>query len=69
MNIDFAFEIRQAVKIKALNVIGIVVGFYYGETGTQYQVSYFLNGEKKVIYLYEDELSGQIENAKIGFTT
>lgn len=56
MQINFVYEIRDIIRIKGLNVEGIIVGYYYGETGPQYQVSYFLNGEVCLKYLYPEQI-------------
>lgn len=68
-HIDFKYGIKDEVTIKALKVRGMVVGLYYGETGNQYQVSYFLNGEKKTIYLYEEDLIKFSADTHMGFKT
>ena len=56
MVVDYKFDLKQDVKIKGLNVEGRIVGYYYGETGIQYQVAYFVRGEKKTTYLYPEDL-------------
>lgn len=57
MNINFRYNIRDKVLLHDLNIVGTVVGYYYGDTGKQYQVSYFINGEKRVSYFFEEDLS------------
>lgn len=67
MKLDFEYEIKSQIKIKSINLSGTVVGYYYSETGKRHQISYFKDGEKRVIYLYPEEVerNGRIEN--IGF--
>lgn len=67
MNIQFEHELKSKVKIKALDVEGLVVGYFYGENGKQFQVSYFLSGERKVLYLYPEEISKATGTEKLGF--
>ena len=52
----FKYDIGEIVAIKALNCTGLVVGHYFGRTGTQYEVAYFVAGEHQTTYLYEQEL-------------
>jgi len=54
--IKFIYDLKQEVQIKGLDTKGIVVGYYCGETGAQYQVAYFLNGDRTIIYLYPEEI-------------
>ena len=54
--ISFKYELKESVKIKNINTKAMVIGYYYGENGIQYQVVYFINGERKVIYIYEEEI-------------
>ena len=67
--VQFKYNLKSTVIIKSINTIGTVVGCYVGDSGTQYQVAYFLNGERKVTYLYSEELSSKVEKAKLGFNT
>jgi hypothetical protein len=50
------YDLKSQVKIKSLNVAGLIIGFYYGETGFQYQVAYFVNGDRRTAYLYPEEI-------------
>jgi len=65
--IIFEYDIKTKVEIKTIKTEGIIVGYYCGETGVQYQVSYFINGEKKVAYLYPEEIVGIKEENELGF--
>ena len=50
-------NLHDRVRITELETNGIVVGIYISETGTQYQVRYFYNGDAKTVYFYADELT------------
>lgn len=54
--LDIKFELKAKVKIIELDRIGVVIGQYNSDTGIQYQVRYFYEGEVKTVYFYEDEL-------------
>jgi hypothetical protein len=69
MNIEFKYELKKLVLISAINVLGFIIGYYYGETGKQYQVTYFHNGEKKTLYLFEEELEEPTGSESMGFKT
>jgi len=69
MEIKTDYEIGQEIKIKAINTIGRITAFYYGETGLQYQVAYFIDGERKSLYLYPSELSNTTGTENLGFRT
>ena len=67
VTVEFEYAMRSEVRIKNLDTKGIVVGFYIGDNGIQYQVAYFLNGERKVQYLYLEELGPVESGTKVGF--
>lgn len=67
ISINFEYKIKGSIKIKSLNTIGIIVGYYVGDTGIQYQVAYFLNGERKSIYLYSEEIEEADSGTMVGF--
>ena len=50
-------KLHDRVLISELETLGVVIGIYISETGTQYQVRYFYNGDAKTVYFYENELS------------
>jgi len=50
------FSIKDRVKIIPLESIGRVLAVYISETGIQYSVRYFYNGEAKTVYFFRDEL-------------
>ena len=56
IKIEFVFNIGDRVKIKEISRIGRVVSLYYAETGDQYEVAYFNEGESKHCYFYSFEL-------------
>ena len=66
MNIEFEYNLKDEVRINALNVKGLVVGFYYGETGIQYQIAYWSSGTRKTQYVYKEEL-GEPSDSTLGF--
>lgn len=53
---QFDFEIQGKVKIIPLNIIGVVVSLWIGNSGIQYEVRYFDNAEARTVYFYSDEL-------------
>lgn len=66
--IKFELEIQDVVLIIALETTAIVVGYYYGETGIQYQVAYWYEGSRNTAYMYKEELGTTSKKAKgIGF--
>jgi hypothetical protein len=54
--IDFKYNIKDNIKIKSINMLGLVVGYFYGESGIQYQVAYFADNERKTSYVYPEEI-------------
>ena len=54
----FKFSIGQNVKLKKLGGDGRIMALQYEgvETGNEYKVRYFNNGEEKFIWFFEDEL-------------
>ena len=69
MEIKTEYEIGQEVSIKAISTIGRISAFFYGETGLQYQIVYFIDGERKTLYFYSSELSKPIGTEKLGYNT
>jgi hypothetical protein len=69
MEINNTYNIGDSVKIKPINTVGTVTAVFFGETGLQYQVAYFLNGERKHLYLYPVELSNITGTESLGFLT
>lgn len=67
--IQTRYNIKDKVNIIALDVIGIIVGFYYGDFGLQYQVAYFVDGSRKNEPLFEEEISTPTGKEKTGFNT
>ena len=69
MKINFKYDLRDKVKIIDINTEGIVIAHYHGESGIQYQVAYFLNGERTRTYLYPEEISKTDGEETAGFKT
>lgn len=57
--IDVAFNLGDKVIVKELESHGRVRQICITETGIQYEVSYFYNGEAKKIFFYADELEAK----------
>lgn len=55
--IEIKFDIHEEVQIEELNSKGTVVAVYISDTGIQYNVRYFYNGEAKTVYFFEKELT------------
>lgn len=66
-NVNFEYDLKQEVAIKDLNVKGYVVAYYYGDTGIQYRVAYFLKGESTTTYLYPEQIGLPEKDTKFGF--
>lgn len=54
--IELEFLIKDNVKILPIEKNGIVKGMLFDETGIQYYIRYFINGESKQSYFYREEL-------------
>ena len=67
MKIDCKYNLKDKIKIKPIETLGIIIGFYRGESGDQYQVAYFLDGERKVTYLLPEEICASTKEANLGF--
>lgn len=50
------FSLGQRVRIKELNRPGRVLAIFIGDTGYQYKVRYFDDGDAKEVYFFTDEL-------------
>jgi len=54
---NWKFPILSKVKIKELNVTGLVIAIYITISSLeQYEVRYFSDGAFNVVYFYPDEL-------------
>lgn len=69
MNVEFKHNLKDIVRINALNITGIVVGYYYSETGITYKIAYFLDGSRAVDFLYEEEISKPSGHESAGYST
>ncbi len=68
VNISFKHGVGDKVYISELERAGYVVGLYYGETGSQYRVSYFDDASKKTEYFSDQEISiMDSRNKRFGF--
>ena len=56
VNVKFKFDIEEKVKVKEINVTGRVVSLLKDISGMQYQIVYWYNGDRKVIWSHEWEL-------------
>ena len=67
MSIDFDYSLGDKVRITEIQISGHVVGLFYGESGKQYQVAYFVDGEMKTVFIYGFQLESATKNNQIGF--
>jgi len=67
IKINFEYKLKDKIRINDINTKGIIVGHYNGESGVQYQVAYFLDGTRKTIYLYPEEISKTDGTEDLGF--
>ena len=65
--IDFKYNIKDNIKIKSINILGLLIGYFYGENGIQYQVAYFYDGERKTSYVYPEEIDKLDSKEMSGF--
>lgn len=65
--LKFDYELKSEITIRALNTKGLIVGYFYGENGMQYQVTYFVDGERKTTYLYPEEIMLPTGHESAGF--
>lgn len=56
MIINFKFPIGDRVKIKIIEIEGIVLSVWVGRRGEEYQVRYCYNGKFEEIYFFEHEI-------------
>lgn len=55
--VQFRYMISNSVKITELKVVGVVRKVSYNGFGREYQVSYFVAGESKLEWFFEDQLN------------
>ncbi len=53
---NFAFSMRQKIRVIPFDTVGTIMGIYVCEDGIQYRVRYFYEGSIKTEYFYENEL-------------
>lgn len=54
--VEFQFQLGEKVEILELKQTARVVGLLVDGTGTQYNVSYWLNGKRETAWLHVSEL-------------
>ena len=64
MIIETKFERLARVKIIALGINGVVIGFYRGGHEVEYQIRYTYDGECKTAYFFDWELKVIQENSQ-----
>lgn len=52
----FDYLVGERVKIKVIEVPGLVIGIYVGRRGIEYQIRYCYNGKYEEIYLMTEEI-------------
>lgn len=68
MKIETKFDICQRVYILELKIYGKIIAIHINNS-TRYLVRYFDDKISQECYFYEDELSLQDEETKLGFKT
>ena len=68
MKIVNKYKLKDYVNIIDLETKGRVIAFYEDFHGIQYQVRYFLSGDIKNVYFFEDEIE-PYRDKKIGMKT
>lgn len=53
---NLSFNIGDKVQIPELETYGRVVSIWVQQCGIQYEVRYFLNGEAKNVFFFENEI-------------
>ena len=66
-NYEFIFEIGQKVKIKDLNITGIICGIYISRAEIEYSVRYFYDGNPKSVYFSQTEIELVDDKDVLGF--
>lgn len=61
------FNLKETVFIESLGCSGIIVSIHLNLGGTLYDVAYFIQGQRLMIQLLEEELSVVEINKKMGF--
>lgn len=60
MQLTSNFSIKDTVKVIGIDTIGKIDAVMFEESGLQYRVIYWLNGERKTGWLYDWELEKKI---------
>jgi hypothetical protein len=46
------YELFETVFIIPLELNGVIISFWYGCRGLQYEVRYYFNGDAKTVYMF-----------------
>lgn len=57
VKIEYKFDLYDRVEIVDIKANGIVIGLMSDSSSNQYQVLYWINGERKTEWLYSFEVS------------
>lgn len=57
MTVEFKFALRERVKVRMVSEEGRVEVLQHTPAGNIYQVLYWMEGDRRVEWLYEDELA------------
>lgn len=55
-SVEFEFQLREKVKVKPLNVEGIVIAMTFDMEWKSYRVAYWWDGKRTVEWLMAEEL-------------
>lgn len=50
------FELEQRVRIKELDIQGVIKAVFMARRGWEYEVRYFHEGKAELVYFFEEEL-------------
>ncbi len=68
MKIETKYNIRDKIYISDLKISGVVVGFYFGDHGLQYNIRHFKDNKADTNYFYDFEIESFKETEKeVGF--
>jgi len=49
--------LSKEIFIPELSQSGVITSIFIGDSGVQYNVRYFLNGDAKTVYMYDHEIT------------
>lgn len=67
--IQFDYGLKEEVRINELGLNGVVTGYFYGDSGVQYQVTFFQGFDRKVFLLFPQEISRIKRKREFGYPT